>query len=151
RLGSRWPMTIGMLLLGGSLLLFADLDQGSDFWTIFPGLILGGLGMALVMTPMSAAAMGSVPVYKAGVAAGVLNTSRQIGGALGIAVMGAIMSSRPSDALAGGATPEGAFVSGFERALLVGAIIVFVGAAAAALTIRDATRGRPGLAAEAPA
>ena len=69
----------------------------SDFWDLVPGLVIGGVGMALVMTPMSAAAMGSVPVAKAGVASGVLNTFRQIGGALGIAVLGAILTSRQDE------------------------------------------------------
>ena len=69
--------------------------------TCSPALVIGGVGMACVMTPMSAAAMGAVPVAKAGVASGVLNTFRQIGGALGIAVMGAILTSRESSGARG--------------------------------------------------
>ena len=61
---------------------------------MLPAFILGGLGMSFVMTPMSAAAMGAVPVAKAGVASGVLNTFRQVGVALGIAIMGAIVADR---------------------------------------------------------
>src|SRR5436309_1347721 len=74
--------------------------------TLFPyttlfrsAFLLGGLGMSFVMTPMSAAAMGAAPVAKAGVASGVLNTFRQVGVALGIAVMGAIVTDRASTAL----------------------------------------------------
>jgi len=63
--GARWLMATGMVLLGGALLLFGRLDQHSEFWDIVPGLILGGLGMAITMAPTTAAAMGSVPVAKA--------------------------------------------------------------------------------------
>ena len=56
-------------------------------------MLLGGVGMAITMTPMTAAALSSVPVDKAGVGSGMLNTFRQVGGALGIAVMGAILAS----------------------------------------------------------
>ena len=82
-----------MVLVAVSLLLFSRLDADSGFWDIFPGLIVGGIGMALVMTPTTAAAMGSVPVDKAGVGSAVLNSRRQVGGALGIAVMGAIVAA----------------------------------------------------------
>ena len=55
-------------------------------------------GMALAMTPTTAAAMGSVPVDKAGVGSAVLNSSRQVGGSLGIAIMGAIVAARRASA-----------------------------------------------------
>ncbi|MGH3020964.1 MAG: MFS transporter, partial [Gaiellaceae bacterium] len=128
RVGSRWLMTVGMSCLTLALLVFSRLGLGSTFWDIFPGLLAGGLGMGLVMTPMTAAALGSVPVAKSGVGSGVLNTFRQVGGALGIAVMGAILTSRQTEALASGASPQAAFVDGFQVALLVGAIIAFTGA-----------------------
>jgi EmrB/QacA subfamily drug resistance transporter len=136
RIGSRWLMAFGLTLLCGSLLIFSTLGTGSGFWDMFPGLVLGGIGIATVMTPMTAAAMGSVPVDKAGVSSGVLNTFRQVGGALGIAVMGAILTSRESSALAAGASRPEAFVDGFQTALLVGAILAFAGAVTAALMIR---------------
>ena len=93
RIGSRALMTAGMLCLATSLAIFSRLGLDSTFWDILPGLIVGGFGMGLVMTPMTAAALGSVPVEKSGVGSGVLNTFRQVGGALGIAVMGAIVAS----------------------------------------------------------
>jgi EmrB/QacA subfamily drug resistance transporter len=136
RIGSRWLMAGGLMLVAGSLVLFSLLDAGSGFWDMLPGLMIGGLGMAMVMTPMTAAAMGSVPVATAGVASGVLNTFRQVGGALGIAMMGAILSSRESSFLASGHNPDDAFVHGFSTALRVAAIIAFVGAVTAAVLIR---------------
>ena len=70
RLGSRWLMAGGMSLVGVSLLLFARLEAHTSFWGILPGLVVGGTGMALAMTPMTAAAMSAVPVDKAGVGSG---------------------------------------------------------------------------------
>jgi EmrB/QacA subfamily drug resistance transporter len=134
RIGSRWLMTAGMTLLAVSLVLFSRLGLESGFWDIFPGLIVGGLGMATVMTPMTAAALGSVPVAKSGVGSGVLNTFRQLGGALGIAVMGAIVASYVD--LEGGRPDPAAFVDGFRTALLVSAAFALLGAIVAASTVR---------------
>ncbi len=136
KVGSRWLMAGGLTLVGGSLVIFSRLGVDSGFWDMLPGLLVGGAGMASVMTPMSAAVMSSVPVDKAGVASGVLNTSRQIGGALGIAMMGALLTSRESSALAAGASAPEAFIDGFRLALLVAAVIAFAGAVVAALLVR---------------
>jgi EmrB/QacA subfamily drug resistance transporter len=134
RIGSRALMTVGMLCLAASLVLFSRLGLDSTFWDIFPGLIVGGLGLALVMTPMTAAALGSVPVEKSGVGSGVLNTFRQVGGALGIAVMGAIVASYVD---LDGARPDPAsFIDGFQTALRVGAAFALLGAVVAWATIR---------------
>jgi AcrR family transcriptional regulator len=86
-------MSGGMTLVGLSLLLYERVTVHSNFWTLLPSMILGGVGMALTMSPMTSAAMGAVPVDKAGVGSGVLNSFRQVGGSLGIAVMGAIVAS----------------------------------------------------------
>jgi EmrB/QacA subfamily drug resistance transporter len=133
--GSRWLMGGGMILLSASLFIFSRLDASSDFWNIFPGLIVGGLGMALVMTPATAAAMGSVPVDKAGVGSAVLNSARQVGGSLGIAVMGAIVASEVN---APPGTPQAAagFVTGFQHALVVASLIALAGAFLAVATVR---------------
>jgi EmrB/QacA subfamily drug resistance transporter len=137
RLGSRWLMAGGMSLVGVSLLLFARLEAHTSFWGILPGLVVGGTGMALVMTPMTAAAMSAVPVDKAGVGSGMLNTFRQVGGSFGIAVMGAILTNRSTSELHGGATRVEAFISGLHASLYVAAVIAFAAAAVAALIIRS--------------
>jgi EmrB/QacA subfamily drug resistance transporter len=135
RVGSRWLMAVGMILLSVSLFTFSRLDASSDFWNLLPGLLVGGLGMGLVMTPTTAAVMGSVPVEKAGVGSAVLNSMRQVGGSLGIAVMGAIVASQV-DAPPG--TPEAAagFVTGFQHALVVASLIALGGAFLSVATVR---------------
>ena len=135
KVGSRWLMGAGMTLVGGSLLLFSRLDASSDFWNILPGLLTGGVGMALAMTPTTTAAMGSVPVDKAGVGSAVLNSMRQVGGSLGIAVMGAIVASYLNVPRTDPRAP-GQFVEGFQHALVVASAIAFAAAVVAVLTVR---------------
>src|SRR5437899_4824151 len=62
RVGSRWLIAVGQTLTGGSLLVFSRLTVDSSWWNLLPGMVLGGLGMAMSMTPMTAAALGAVPV-----------------------------------------------------------------------------------------
>ena len=134
RFGSRWLMTVGMTL--GSSLLSTLQPRRIVLRNVLPGLLTGGVGMALAMSPMTAAALGAVPVDKAGVGSGILNTFRQVGGALGIAIMGAILTDRSVTALAAGASPEQAFMAGFTRSLYVGAGFAFAAAVVAALLVR---------------
>ena len=149
RIGSRALMTAGMLCLATSLVIFSRLGLDSTFWDFFPGLILGGFGIALVMTPMTAAALGSVPVEKSGVGSGVLNTFRQVGGALGIAVMGAIVASYVD--LSGGRPDPSSFIDGFQVALRVSAGFALLGAVIAFATIRKHRHMDAGELAEAAA
>jgi hypothetical protein len=115
--------------------LFGTLDAQSTWWDILPGLIVGGFGMAITMAPTTAAAMGSVPVDKAGVGSAVINSMRQVGGSLGIALMGALVATAVSVSPFNPAFP-GQFVEGYHRALHVGAAITLVGAIIAVTTIR---------------
>jgi EmrB/QacA subfamily drug resistance transporter len=135
KIGSRWLMGAGLVLLSGSLLSFSTLGVDSTFWDIVPGLILGGFGMSLAMTPTTAAAMGSVPVDKAGVGSAVLNSMRQVGGSLGIALMGAIVASSVSVLPTSPEYPA-QFVEGYHNALHVAAAIAILGAVVAVTTVR---------------
>jgi EmrB/QacA subfamily drug resistance transporter len=123
RFGSRGLVTVGMLLIALQLLLFSRLGEDASFWDLLPALLVGGLGMAMTMTPTAAAATRAVPVDKAGVGSAVLNSARQVGGTLGIALMGAIVAAE-----AGGVRTPEAFMNGFEAALRVAAGIALVGA-----------------------
>jgi EmrB/QacA subfamily drug resistance transporter len=130
--GSRWLMSTGMLLLGVQLLYFSQVEADATFWTLLPAFLVGGIGMGLTMTPTAAAATRAVPVEKSGVGSAVLNAMRQVGGSLGIALMGAIVAHQ-----AGGRTSLEGFMAGFESALLVAAVIAFVGAIVAFALVRQ--------------
>jgi hypothetical protein len=93
--------------------------------------------MALTMTPATAAAMGSVPVDKAGVGSAVLNSARQVGGSLGIAIMGAVVASYIHASSRTSPAYLGEFVAGYHRALYVAAGIALAGAAIAVATVRN--------------
>jgi EmrB/QacA subfamily drug resistance transporter len=145
RIGSRWLMTVGMVLVGLQLLYFSRLGTDETFWDLLPGLLVGGMGMGLVMTPSAAAAVRAVSVDKAGVGSAVLNACRQVGGSMGIAIIGAIIAAEVGDRR----SPE-AFVDGFSTALLVAALIAFAGAAVAFATVRThRTAGEPAAVVEA--
>jgi EmrB/QacA subfamily drug resistance transporter len=141
RIGSRWLITAGMLLITVQLLSFSRLGVDSTFFNLLPGLLVGGIGMALVMTPSAAAAVRALPVDKSGVGSAVLNAFRQVGGSMGIAVMGSIMANEVGRA----SGPEvfrdpQRFVDGFSTTLQVAAGITLLGAVVAAALIRPHER-----------
>src|SRR5829696_3664037 len=113
RVGSRWLMAAGMVLVATQLALFSQLGTDSTFWRMLPALVVGGIGMALVMTPSAAAAMRGVAIDKAGVGSAVLNSARQVGGSIGIALIGAIMAHEIASDRAAGKASADAFVQGF--------------------------------------
>jgi len=143
RTGSRWLMTAGMTLVAVQLLYFSTLDAETTFLELLPALAIGGIGMALTMTPSAAAATRSVPVDKSGVGSAVLNAFRQVGGAVGIAVMGAIMAHE-----VGGRRTTEAFLDGLHASLRVAAVIAVVGAVVAFWLVRPHEEEHPAQAAE---
>jgi predicted MFS family arabinose efflux permease len=138
RYGSRPFVAGGMAILASSLVLFSRMGVHEHFWGLLPGMLLGGLGMSAAMAPTTAAAMSSVRADKAGVGSAVLNSMRQVGGSLGIAIMGAIVASGISNSLAAGDPRPVAFVHGFHHALDVAALIAIAGAVIAAATLQHA-------------
>ncbi|WP_222426552.1 MFS transporter [Amycolatopsis rhizosphaerae] len=111
-------IAVGMLLVGAGSLLDAGLLTGSASWPqLMPGTVLTGLGAGLVLPTLTAAAMGAVEPRFGGMAAGSLSTVRQLGFAIGIAVLGSLVTARAADRLAtdGVTGPDGlarALVSG---------------------------------------
>ena len=94
RFGSRWFMTIGPLVAASGMALMLRTQPGSSYWTvIFPAFVVLAAGLAMTMTPMTAAVMSSVSPRHAGVASAATNTSRELGGVFGIAILGAVVTS----------------------------------------------------------
>jgi EmrB/QacA subfamily drug resistance transporter len=143
RFGPRPFVSGGMAIVAVSLFLFSRMNAHTTWWGLLPAMILGGAGMAAAMAPTTAAAMASVRPDKAGVGSAVLNSMRQVGGSLGIAIMGAIVASGISSSLASGHSRADAFVSGFQHATTVAAFIALAGAVIAATTLQHARHREP--------
>ncbi|MGH2998980.1 MAG: MFS transporter [Gaiellaceae bacterium] len=142
RFGPRPFVSSGMVILAASLVAYSRVGVHASYWDLLPAMVLGGLGMSIAMAPTTAAAMSSVRPDKAGVGSAVLNSMRQVGGSLGIAIMGAIVAAGISSSLAAGHPQATAFVNGYHRAVEVSAIIALTGAAIAFRTLKHA-RHRP--------
>ncbi|WP_034094028.1 MFS transporter [Streptacidiphilus albus] len=94
KLAPQWPIGIGLILIGAGALLFSLVSTGSGWTVILPGLIVSGLGVGLATPIMMSSAMAAVPRQRAGMASGAINTGRQLGYALGIAVLGTVFANR---------------------------------------------------------
>jgi EmrB/QacA subfamily drug resistance transporter len=137
RIGVKPALLIGMVSLTAGLVYFTQVSVGGSYLgDLLPGFLLIAVGLGFSFVPISIAALAGVEAAEAGLASGLINTSQQIGGALGIAALSTIATSRTDDALAGGATQASALVSGFHGAFLAGVIIAGVGIAAALTLIR---------------
>ncbi|MEV6924407.1 MFS transporter [Dactylosporangium sp. NPDC051485] len=105
RVAPRWSIGIGMLLLAAGAFLQARLTPASGGTALIPGLIVAGLGVAAVLPTMASAALAAVPHERSGMAGGAVNTFRQLGFALGVAIFGALFADRlsahhpPTDAI----------------------------------------------------
>jgi EmrB/QacA subfamily drug resistance transporter len=119
RIGPRPLITLGLTLVATSLLWQSFLTPTTGFGFLFPGFVLMGIGIALVMSPMSTAAMNAVDQSKAGVASGILSMSRMVGGTLGVAVLGTFI---------GRTTSVDDFVSSLGHGLRIGAAVAALGA-----------------------
>ncbi|WP_411078740.1 MFS transporter [Streptomyces sp. cmx-18-6] len=110
RFGARAVCTVGMLLVAAGLASFALFDAGTPVWVLCLVFFVQGAGMAHIMPPVTVAVMQALPREKAGSGSAVNNTFRQVGGALGIAVLGSVLSTVYRGDIEGhlGAVPAGA-------------------------------------------
>jgi EmrB/QacA subfamily drug resistance transporter len=137
RIGVKPVLAIGMTSLTGGLVYFTQVSVGGSYLAdLLPGFLLIAVGLGFSFVPISIAALAGIQPAEAGLASGLINTSQQIGGALGIAALSTIATSRTSDALAGGATQTQALVDGFHGAFLAGVILAAIGIVAALALIR---------------
>lgn len=145
RLGVRSVLTTGLLLTAASLaLLTRSPVDGHYFWDLFPAFVLGGLGLSLCFVPMTIAGLAGVGPNDADVASGLINTSRQIGGAVGLAAVSTIATTFTNDYVDShpGSTASSAAVltNGFESSFSLLAALALVGALIAATLIRPDPR-----------
>jgi EmrB/QacA subfamily drug resistance transporter len=128
KLGYKPVLAVGLLFIVAGLVWFSRVSVGGVFTTDILGpslLAAAGLGFAFVTTTI--AAVSGVPEEESGLASGLINTSQQIGGALGLAVLSSVATSRTSDVLAGGSGLPDALTEGFQTAFLGGAAIAALG------------------------
>jgi EmrB/QacA subfamily drug resistance transporter len=144
KLAERYPvrvfLTAGLGLIGLGLVEMHGVNPGDDWTTLLPGFILAGIGIGFVNPPLATAAIGVVEPRRSGAASGINSTARQVGTAVGIAGLGAILQSKLSHGLGagslGGPAAASAYIDALNDLFLVAAAVAFVGAACAAVLIR---------------
>jgi EmrB/QacA subfamily drug resistance transporter len=148
RLGPSTPMSAGLAILAVAMFLFSSIDAGTTYAGLIVPFILMGIGIALVMSPMSTAAMNAVSVQKSGVASGVLQMSRMIGASVGVAATGAIFQSElgsgfnPAALATAPDQARATFVDALGSAMLLAAIVVIAGLAVSLTLVRGARAKR---------
>ena len=137
RIGVRATLTAGLLTSALSVGLLARLPVGGHyFWDLFPGFVLGGAGMGLSFVPVTIGGLSGIDRADAGIASGLINTSRQIGGAIGIAGATAIAAAATNRYTAGSPGSIDALDHGFRVALTSLMGLLIAGAAIAAIFVR---------------
>src|SRR5579864_9514062 len=138
RVGFKPPLIAGMLFVAGALIWFSRVPApgGSYLSDILGPFLLAAAGLGLAFVPVTIAAVSGIEPREAGLASGLINTSQQVGGALGLAILASIANTRTKDAFnAGVHSTSIALTKGFDRAFLVGAGFAIVGAILAVLLI----------------
>ena len=137
RIGVKPVLTVGMAMLTAGLVYFTQVSvDGSYLGDLLPGFLLIAVGIGFSFVPISIAALAGVEAREAGLASGLINTSQQVGGALGIAALSTIATSRTEDAVAAGSALPAALVDGFTAAFIAGVGVAALGIVAALTLIR---------------
>jgi EmrB/QacA subfamily drug resistance transporter len=138
RVGFKAVMATGMALIAAGLIWFSQVSVGGGFLTDILGpSLLAAFGLGFVFVPQTIAAVAGVEERDSGLASGLINTSQQVGGALGLAVLSTIANSRTDHLLAQGSDRTHALTEGFQAAFLAGAGIAVLGLIAALTLIRS--------------
>ncbi len=132
RFGPKPIMALGLALTAGAMVWYAQIPVHASYASdLLPGYLMCGFGLAFSFIPVSIAALAGVEAREAGVASGLLNTSQQVGGAIGVAVVSTIATSHTAHLLRQGVAPPAALTSGFQWAFWVLAGVAAAGAVAA--------------------
>ena len=130
-------LVAGMAFLSAGLIYFTQVSVGGSYvGDLLPGFLLISVGLGFSFVPISIAALAGVHPSEAGLASGLMNTSQQIGGALGIAVLSAIATAQTSDLLSSGSQRADALTDGFQAAFIGAAAIALVGILVALVVVQ---------------
>ncbi|MCW3065794.1 MAG: transporter [Solirubrobacterales bacterium] len=143
RFGVQPLLIVGMLAQAAGLLLFAEISPTGSYLgdVLAPSLLVAG-GMGIAFVPVTIAAMGGVQAREAGLASGLVNTSRQMGGALGLAILSSVATAHTNGLLAAHRALGTALTDGFHRAFVVAALFAFLGAVVAVSALRGTRPAR---------
>jgi EmrB/QacA subfamily drug resistance transporter len=137
RVGVKPVLTLGLVSLGGGLVFFTQISaDGSYFADVFPGFILAGVGIGCAFVPVSIAALTGVTAREAGLASGLITTSQQIGGALGLAILTTVSTTRTNSLLTSGVPGPTALTDGFRLAFWVAVGIDVIALCAVLVVLR---------------
>jgi EmrB/QacA subfamily drug resistance transporter len=144
RVGTRVPLAVGLAVAGAGLLLLARIPADGGYLTdLLPGLLVTGLGLGTSFVSLSIGALEGVAERDAGLASGLVNTTQQVGGALGVAVLSTLAISRSDDLIAGGTAAPVALTEGFQIALIAAAGFALAGALAVVALVRGRRQPEP--------
>jgi EmrB/QacA subfamily drug resistance transporter len=137
RFGFKPPLIAGLLLIAGGLIWFAQLPgAGGSYWQDILGpSLLAAVGLGFSFVPVTIAAVSGIKPHEAGLASGLINTSQQVGGALGLAILATVANSRTQSLFHVGVQSAVALTKGYDRAFLFGAGFAIAGAILAAVLI----------------
>jgi EmrB/QacA subfamily drug resistance transporter len=142
RVGVRPVLVFGLLVLGGGLAYFTQLPVDGKYVTdLLPGFLLIGVGLGFSFVPVSIAALTGITGREAGLASGLINTSQQIGGALGLAVLTTVSTTRTNHLLAENVSTPTALTEGFRLAFWVGVGFAAIAVSLALIVLRGAELG----------
>lgn len=137
RAGVKPVLLTGLALIGGGLIWFAQIPvDGTYMANLLGGFLMVGVGLGFSFVPISIAALSSIEPQEAGLASGLINTSQQIGGALGVAILTTVSTTRTENLLADGAAQPSALTDGFSLAFWVAAAFAGLSIVAALVAIR---------------
>lgn len=138
KIGYKPFLAAGPLMLAIGFLFLTNLPVNGSYWThVFPGLAINAFGMGLSFVSMTLAATTGIPKHFSGLASGVLNTSQQVGGAIGLAVLSAVAVSSANNAAISGAGAQQARVEGYHSAFYLAIGLGLLASLVVLLVIRN--------------
>ena len=139
RFGARATLLPGLASIAAGLLLFSRISVDGSYWSeVLPAMVLIGTGAGLSFPSLMGLAMSGVEPSEAGLASGLVNTTLQVGGAIGLAVLATMSSERTSDLAAAGHSTASALTGGYQLAFLIGAGLVAIAIGIALTVLRPA-------------